>query len=283
MKKISIFQSIAITAVMLIGSLVISTASQAKTSLEHESSHVALGEYFKKYNAKGTIVVLDKRNKQNKRYVYNQKRAAQRYSPASSYKIPHSLFALDAGLVNDEFQVFPWDGVKRGYSPHNQDQNLRSAMRNSAVWVYDIFAEQLGDEKATNYLKKIAYGNADISTPAGSYWIDGKLAISAYEQMEFLEKLYRNELPFKVEHQLLVKDIMVVEAQKKWILRAKTGWQGKHGWWVGWVEWPTGPVFFALNIDTPERMKDVYKRQAIVRDVLMSIDALPSKKLAISK
>jgi beta-lactamase class D len=278
MKKPSIFQSIVITAVMLVGSLVISTASQAKTSLEHEKSHAALGEYFKKYNAQGTIVVLDKRDKENKSYVFNKKRAVQRYSPASTYKIPHSLFALDAGLVKNEFQVFPWDGVKRSYSPHNQDQNLRSAMRNSAVWVYDIFAEQLGDEKASHYLKKIAYGNADVSSSEGSYWIDGKLAVSAHEQIEFLEKLYKNALPFKVEHQLLVKDIMVVEAQKNWILRAKTGWQGKHGWWVGWVEWPTGPVFFALNIDTPERMKDVYKRQAIVRDILISIDALPNKK-----
>jgi len=280
MKNSSILQSVSITAVMLIASLVISSTSQAQTV---NTQGAEWGEYFKKYNAKGTIVVLDKRTKDNKSYVFNQKRAAQRYSPASTYKIPHSLFALDAGLVNNEFQVFPWDGVERGYSPHNQDQNLRSAMRNSAIWVYDIFAEQLGDEKATNYLKKIAYGNTDVSTNEGSYWIDGKLAISAYEQIEFLKKLYKNELPFKVEHQLLVKDIMVVQAQKTWILRAKTGWQGKHGWWVGWVEWPTGPVFFALNIDTPERMKDVYKRQAIVRDVLMSIDALPSKNLATSK
>ncbi len=275
MKKTSILQSVALTAVMLIASLAISPTSQAKTSLKDENVHAALGKYFKKYNAKGTIVVLDKRNNHNKSYVYNQKRAEQRYSPASTFKIPHTLFALDAGLVKDEFQVFPWDGVKRGYSPHNQDQNLRSAMRNSAYWVYDIFAEQLGEKKAANYLKKIAYGNTDVSTPKGSYWIDGKLAISAYEQIEFLENLYKNELPFKVEHQLLVKDIMVTEAQKNWILRAKTGWQGKHGWWVGWVEWPSGPVFFALNIDTPERMKDLYKRQAIVRDILISIEALP--------
>ncbi|WP_198555707.1 class D beta-lactamase [Colwellia sp. 75C3] len=260
---------------IMLPSIVFSTFSQAQTV---PTQGAEWAKYFKKYDAKGTIVVLDKRAQQEKTWVYNQNRAQQRYSPASTYKIPHSLFALDAGLVNDEFQVFPWDGVKRGYSPHNQDQNLRSAMRNSAVWVYDIFAEQLGEKKAGNYLKKIAYGNADPVTADGSYWIDGKLAISAHEQIEFLEQLYKNELPFKVEHQLLVKDIMVVEAQKEWILRAKTGWQGKHGWWVGWVEWPTGPVFFALNIDTPEGMKDLYKRQAIVRDILMSIDALPSKK-----
>jgi len=273
MKKASIFHSVAITVVMLIGSLAISSISQAKTQ---QNSHQDLGKYFKKYDAEGTIVVLDKRSKENKSYVYNQKRAEQRYSPASTFKIPHTLFALDEGLVKDEFQMFPWDGVKRGYTPHNQDQNLRSAMRNSAVWVYDIFSEQLGEEKAGSFLKKIAYGNADPVTARGSYWINGKLAVSANEQIEFLEKLYKNELPFKVEHQLLVKDIMVTEAKTNWILRAKTGWQGIHGWWLGWVEWPTGPVFFALNIDTPERMKDLYKRQAIVRDILTSIKALPA-------
>ena len=274
MKNSSILQSIVITTVMLIASVVLSSTNRAEAA---EIQGAAWGKYFKKYNAKGTIVVLDKRANQEQIGVFDQKRAQQRYSPASTFKIPHTLFALDAGLVKDEFQVFPWDGVKRGYSPQNQDQNLRSAMRNSAIWVYDIFAAQLGEKKSTNYLKKIAYGNADATTAQGSYWIEGKLAISAFEQIEFLQRLYKNELPFKVEHQLLVKDIMVVEANEKWILRAKTGWQGKHGWWVGWVEWPNGPVFFALNIDTPERWKDLYKRQAIVRDILQSIEALPSK------
>ena len=68
---------------------------------------------------------------------------------------------------------------------------------------------------------------------------------------------------------------MIVEAGKEWILRAKSGWEGEVGWWVGWVEWPTGPVFFALNIDTPNRLEDLHKREAIVRKVLQSIEALP--------
>ena len=53
------------------------------------------------------------------------------------------------------------------------------------------------------------------------------------------------------EHQRLLKDVMIVEAEKDWILRAKTGWEGRHGWWVRLAEWSAGPVFFALNIDTP--------------------------------
>jgi len=235
-------------------------------------------EIFKKFDTKGTIVIVDERKENYETKVYNQDRAKKRYSPASTFKIPHSLFALDAGLVEDEFQVFPWDGVKRGYAPHNQDQNLRSAMRNSAVWVYDIFAAKLGEQNAKDYLETIAYGNSTPSTETGSYWINGKLAISAYEQIEFLKRLHKNALPFRLEHQLLVKDIMVVEASKNWILRAKTGWQGRYGWWVGWVESPTGAVYFALNIDTPAGWKDLYKRQAIVREILQSIEALPTNK-----
>ena len=149
MKQPSIIQAIVITAIMFIASLAISSPIQAET-IKHQASGWA--KYFKKYDAKGTIVVLDKRAQQDKTWVYDQNRAQQRYSPASTYKIPHSLFALDAGLVSNEFQVFAWDGVKRGYSPHNQDQNLRSAIRNSSVWVYDIFAKQLGEKKSGNYL-----------------------------------------------------------------------------------------------------------------------------------
>ena len=42
-----------------------------------------------------------------------------------------------------------------------------------------------------------------------------------------------------------------------------------------WVEWPTGPVFFALNIDMPNRLGDLAKRQDITRKILRSIKALP--------
>ena len=235
-------------------------------------------QHFDRFDAKGTIVIVDRRNNHTKNLAFNPTRARQRVSPASTFKIAHSLMALDARLVKDQFEVFKWDGVKRGYPPQNQDQTLRSAMRHSAVWVYDIFAKELGEQRAKNYLKKINYGNADPSTSGGSYWIDGKLAISAQEQVTFLEKLYRNQLPFSAGHQLLVNDVLVVEADKKWILRAKSGWDGRQGWWIGWVEWQAGPVFFALNIDTPNRFKDLYKREALTRVILQSIQALPVSK-----
>ena len=134
-----------------------------------------------------------------------------------------------------------------------------------------------GTERA--YLRKISYGNADPSGGVDTFWLSGNLRISADEQVAFLQKLYRNALPFRVEHQRLVKDVMIVEAGRNWVLRAKTGWAARAkpqvGWWVGWVEQPDGPVFFAINIDMPKGADDLAKREGIAREVLKSIGALP--------
>ena len=233
-----------------------------------------LGKYFDKFEATGTLVLVDERQSPAATHVFNPERSVLRYSPASTFKIPHTLFALDAGVVADEFQVFKWDGIERSFEGHNQDQDLRSAMRNSTLWVYQRFARQIGDRKARAYLQKSRYGNADSSTSRGDYWVDGNLKISAVEQVAFLRKLFRNSLPFKVEHQRLVKDLMIKQATSDWILRAKSGWEGRYGWWVGWVESHEGAVFFALNIDTPRRLVDLPKREQIVRAVLQSIGAI---------
>lgn len=230
--------------------------------------------FFSDADAQGTIVVVDARSKNDVVFVFNAARAGRRYSPASTFKVPHSLFALDAGILRDEFQVLPWDGVRRPIEAWNQDQNLRAAMRNSTVWVYERFAQELGDRREADYMREIGYGNA-ATTGGKPFWVEGDLAISADEQIAFLRRLYRNELPFRVEHQRLIKDVMINEAGRDWILRAKTGWSGTIGWWVGWVEWPAGPVFFALNIDTPSRLNDLPKRQDITRNILRSIKALP--------
>lgn len=229
------------------------------------------GEIFKQYQASGTLVILDARDGKEKVYFYNQQRAKKRFSPASTYKIPHTLFALDYDLVRSEQQVFKWDGVQRHYASHNKDQTIGSAFKNSVVWVYQSFAKQISQQALSEYLKKSNYGNQQFSTEKGHYWIEGDLAISANEQIEFLQKLYNKSLPFNYRHMELLIKIMKVKQTPQWTLRAKTGWSGTIGWWVGWVEFKTGPLFFALNIDTPNREKDLFKRKAITKKILNNI------------
>ncbi|GHE21799.1 beta-lactamase [Halomonas urumqiensis] len=231
---------------------------------------------FQEHDAEGALLVVDERQDSRATWVHNAARAEQRFVPASTFKVPHTLFVLDAGVAEDEFQVFAWDGIDRGVPAWNADQNLRSAMRNSTVWLYQRFARELGEESERRYLEAIGFGNAEIGADLENFWLEpGHLEISAEEQIDFLQRLHRNELPFDEADQRLVKDLMIVETGRDWMLRAKTGWSGELGWWVGWVEWPSGPVFFALNMDTPNRMDDIPKRDAIVRAALRDMEALP--------
>ncbi len=237
--------------------------------------------FFSEAAVKGTVAVFDERS--GERWVLDLARAQERFVPASTFKIPHLLFALESGVVKDEFEVFRWDGTPHPIKAWNQDHTLRSSMRHSVVWVYQHFARSLGEAREREYLQRIGYGNADPTGALETFWLSGPLKISALEQIHFLRRLHRNELPFRLEHQRLVKDIVIVEAGRDWILRAKTGWQARLdpqvGWWVGWVEQPQGAVFFALNIEMPGKDADIAKREAIGRRVLESLGTLPAKSL----
>ena len=90
-------------------------------------------EFFDKHEATGTILIVDSRL-QPKRLVFMTERAGKRYSPASTFKVPHTLFALDAGVVKDEFQVFPWDGVKEVMRRTIKIRTCASAMRHFTLW-----------------------------------------------------------------------------------------------------------------------------------------------------
>ncbi|PXA03061.1 class D beta-lactamase [Coraliomargarita sinensis] len=242
-------------------------------SVDASSERADWAPFFEQLKVEGTIVIYDERPGTEGLMTFNSVRAEKRFSPASTFKIPHTLFALDSEVIRDEFETVRWDGKKRANPEWDRDQDLRSAMRYSVVWVYQQFAKEIGATKERDYLKRIQYGNQD---PSGKepFWISGNLEISAHEQIKFLKRLYRNELPFTVANQRLVKDLMILEAGHDWILRGKAGWDGKVCWWVGWIEHATGPVFFALNIDTPNGTDDIPKREIITKTILNSIGAL---------
>ncbi len=78
---------------------------------------------------------------------------SRRTLPASTFKIPHALIALQTRVVTAR-SVIRWDGVKRDYDAWNRDQTLESAIRMSAVWVFQQFATAIGRDRELEYLKK---------------------------------------------------------------------------------------------------------------------------------
>ena len=61
-----------------------------------------LEPFFLDQAVDGTIVIADERS--GEMLAYDVERAQKRFMPASTFKVPHALFALDAGAVRDEFQ-----------------------------------------------------------------------------------------------------------------------------------------------------------------------------------
>lgn len=213
----------------------------------------ALQALFENYNVKGTMLIESLDCKE--RYVYNEARAKTPLLPASTFKIPNTLIALQEGVV-DAQSIIVWDGVERSIKAWNQDQTLSSAFKSSCVWCYQEFARGIGLEKYDAYLQKLNYGNAKTGEDVERFWLDGALRISAYEQIAFLKKLYQDELPFAQIHLDTLKAIMVDEQTATYTLRAKTGWAvpkkaEHHGWYVGYVESSKGVYFFATNLLTP--------------------------------
>lgn len=223
------------------------------------------------------VVVLWNENKQQG-FSNNLKRANQRFLPASTFKIPNSLIALDLGIVKNEHQVFKWDGKNRDIAAWNRDHDLITAMKYSVVPVYQDFARQIGEARMGKMLDAFDYGNEDISGNLDSFWLDGNIRISASEQIDFLRKLYHNKLHVSERSQRIVKQAMLTEANGDYIIRAKTGYsvriEPKIGWWVGWVELDDNVWFFAMNIDMPSA-EGLSLRQAITKAVLRQEKIIP--------
>ena len=221
-------------------------------------------EVFKKYKVEGTIVIESLNKK--KINIYNDKRASELFSPASTFKIPHSLIALNEGIVKKD-SVIVWDKKIREYESWNKDQILLTAFKSSCVWCYQEFASKIGVEKYKKYLKELNYGNKKIGDDVTRFWLDESLEITTFEQIKFLKRFYTNNLPFKIEDINLLKEIMIDEKNEDFIIRAKTGWEGKYGWYVGFVETKNDVWFFATNIDTKSK-DDLIKRKEITLEAL---------------
>lgn len=205
--------------------------------------------------------------------LYDKERCKQYFLPASTYKILNSLIALETGAIKDENEVIPWDSVNRQYDKWNMDQTLRTAIKYSAVWAYQELARRIGEKRMQFYIDTVKYGNCNISGGVDQFWLNGTLRISPLEQVEFLKRLYSDDLPFSKGNLDIVKDIMINDKTAGYILRSKTGWAENIGWYVGYLEEGEGVYFFANNIIIVNE-EDAKARTEIVKDIFRSMNLL---------
>ncbi len=229
------------------------------------------GKYFTARELTGSFVLYDL-NKD----IYtrcNPSMSAERFLPASTFKIPNTLIGLETGIIEDENYLLKWDGKIRDIKTWNKDHTLSSAFTNSVVWYYQAIARRVGEKRMQHFVDTLNYGNKNISGGIDKFWLSGGMQISANEQIELLKKIYLNQLPVSERSIDILKKIMIFEKPGDYALRAKTGMTdielGMIGWFVGYIEKGNDVYFFALNITAPEGKKNfIEDRIAITKEIL---------------
>lgn len=225
---------------------------------EQSSSTTILNDwksYFDEKNVEGGIVIYELDN--NKYQIYNEDWCKTGFLPASTFKIPNSLIALETGVVTTQDTMY-WDGVERWLPSWSENHVLKSAFAVSCVPCYQELARKIGVEQMQKYTTLISYGNLEIrDTTIDNFWLTGNSRITPYEQVQFLTKLVQGELPFRDSVIASVKDIMINEIGDNFTLYAKTGWSQpegfNNGWFVGYLETKTkGKIIFAIDIQRSE-------------------------------
>jgi beta-lactamase class D len=251
----------------------LSYATFSQTIVEKDFS-----KYFNKHGVNGCFALY---NPNTKEYInYNSARCDSGFIPASTFKIPNSLIALEEGIIKDTNQVIKWDGHEWPNKLWNQDQTIKTAIKYSCVWAYEGLAEQIGNDTYMKYLKAFGYGNLDLSGPPTRFWLEGPFRISANQQVVFLKKLYYNELGVSKQSTDIVKSIIIRETGSNYVLRGKTG-SGVISdnnivyWYVGYIEKDNVPHFYALNINGTEADKTKYYiRNNILNDIFKELEIM---------
>lgn len=220
-------------------------------------------------NVEGAILIY---NLEDDKYYSNDFEWTKKGNlPASTFKITNSIIALETGVVENDSTLFKWNGVKRRIKNWEQDLIFRDAFHFSCVPCYQKVARNIGIKRMTEYLEKFEYGNMKVdSANIDLFWLEGESRINQYQQIDFLKRFYKSELPISERTEKVMKRMMVIEENNEYKLSGKTGWSIKNeinnGWFIGYIQYKNKSYFFATNV-VPKEQFDMNMFPMIRKDV----------------
>ncbi|TPK94932.1 class D beta-lactamase [Mesorhizobium sp. B2-4-12] len=210
----------------------------------------------------------------------------QRFSPASTFKVPLSLIGYDAGILSDEHT--PTWNYKPEFNAVKRDQKAVDPAiweRDSVLWYSREITRRLGNEKFAGYVSRFNYGNGDVSGNPGKddgltrSWVNSSLQITPVEQVAFLRQVLAGKMPVSAKAHEMTRAIMPSFKAGDWAVQGKTGstrlgegGKGRRslGWFVGWAQKDGRQVVFARLVVDAKRTdmpKGLATRAAFLKDL----------------
>ncbi len=222
-----------------------------------------------------------------------------RITPASTFNIVVSLMGFDSGILKDAHAPLLPYRAGGGFADWNpkwrRATDPTSWIVNSSAWYAQQVTAQLGEQRMADYLDKFNYGNRDASGDPGKHnglkmsWISSSMQISPVEQVAFLRKLARRELPVSAHAYEVSEQILAVPAGGGWQAFGKTGTAAprlvdgavdqahSYGWFVGWARKDGRTLVFARLLkdrDRPGSAAGPRLKQAFLKSLPERFDAL---------
>lgn len=203
-------------------------------------------------NSKGSVLIYKPSN--NTYYSNDFEWAEKGHLPASTFKIPNSIVALELGIVKNDSSMFYWNGEDRFQDRWERDMIFKEALQLSCVPCYQYLAKEIGVERMISVLDKIGYPKMVIdSTNIDLFWLEGNSRITSFEQINFLKQFYDKELPISNNTFNSMKKMLLKEENENYNLSGKSGWSYTNGvdncWFIGYIEKGDEVYFFATNLE----------------------------------
>lgn len=226
-------------------------------------TEVDWSNYFEEIN--GAAVIYDPT--ENCYQIYNQKLALTQRSPCSTFKIISSLIALENGIIDPDNSTRKWSGEVFWNEDWNKDIDFSDAFHASCVWYFREVIDEIGEDMMQEELKKLQYGNCDISDWGGElntnnnnpaltgFWIESSLLISPKEQVEVIERIFGDDKNYSEETRKQLKQVMLLSEpnESNILIYGKTGMGKSQGivvdsWFTGFADMDEKRVYFCVYL-----------------------------------
>lgn len=184
-----------------------------------------------------------------------------RVTPACSFNIALALIGYETGALYDENS--PSIDFQEGFDDYipvwKGTHTPLSWMKHSVVWYSRLLTSKVGLETIDMFLNDFEYGNKDFSGGLTKAWISSSLKISPREQLHFIERIVKHELPLSEITLALTRALLLRDEADGVKIFGKTGLGSYYengekiqvGWLVGWVEKGEETFPFAYNLHEP--------------------------------
>lgn len=226
---------------------------------EQQQPTIVTADYAEVFQSiRGCAVTLD--SEKNQYTFYNEDKCRERVPPNSTFKVISALIGIYNQVITTEDSKMGCNGMNYPIDTWNADLTLAEAFQSSCVWYFRKVIDEVGQEKVQEELRRLAYGNCDISEWTGNgansfaelngFWLESSLLISPLEQVEILRKIVEGKTIYTESEVEILKSIMLLEIDDSQKIYGKTG-TGTDGtaWFIGFVENEDTNMYFAIYLD----------------------------------